>query len=122
MAMTAVAAQSVPRRVNRGGERMFFSGMTLLMTGTVVLGFWPTYFGAGMLTAPLPSTLVHVHGAAFTVWMILLLVQVALISAKKVKVHRTLGMAGFGLAVAMVVLGVLAGHREPAAEVAYRLS
>jgi len=61
-----------------------------------------------MVAAPLPNRLIHVHGLAFTLWMVLLVVQIGLISAKKVRWHKTLGLAGFGLAVAMVVLGCFA--------------
>jgi hypothetical protein len=42
-------------------------------------------------------------------WMILLLVQTTLISTGQIKMHRRLGMITFGLAVLMVVLGVLSG-------------
>jgi hypothetical protein len=39
----------------------------------------------------------QVHGAAVTLWIVLLLVQTPLISARQAKVYRTLGVAGFGL-------------------------
>jgi hypothetical protein len=107
MSTAIVKPRIVSRPVDRRVERVFFSGMALLLLTTVLIGFWPSYFGAGMVKAPLPSVLVHFHGAVFTLWMVLFVVQVGLISAHKVKVHRTLGLAGFGLAVLMVVLGVL---------------
>jgi phosphatidylserine synthase len=109
MSTAVVKPQGVPRQVNRKRERFFFSGMAVLLLATVLAGFWPTYYGAGLINAPLPNAVVHVHGALFSLWMILFLVQVGLISAKKVKVHRTLGLAGFVLAVLMVVAGVLTG-------------
>jgi hypothetical protein len=90
---------------NRVWDRVFFSCMIVFAFVVAVTGFWPTYFGAGMVRAPLPSTLVHVHGAVYTLWMVLLVVQSALISAKRVRVHKTLGIGGFGLAVVMIVLG-----------------
>jgi hypothetical protein len=82
--------------------------MIAALWAAVLYGFARTYFLAGMVSAPLPNLLIHIHGAAFTLWMVLLVVQSALISARKVAWHRTLGLAGMGLAVAMVVLGVLA--------------
>jgi hypothetical protein len=109
MSTAVVKPQRVCAKVNRRWERTFFSGMAVLMLATVVAGFWPTYYGAGLMNAPLPNAVVHVHGALFSLWMILFLVQVGLISAKKVKVHRTLGLAGFVLAMVMVVMGVLTG-------------
>jgi hypothetical protein len=93
---------------NPAWDRIFFSAMIVALWAAVLYGFARTYFLAGMLSASLPNHLIHIHGAAFTLWMVLLVVQSALISAKKVAWHRTLGMAGMGLAVAMVVLGVLA--------------
>jgi hypothetical protein len=95
-------------RPNRTGDRVFFSLMPVLMWATVLFGFTKTYFGAGMVMAPLPNLLIHVHGAAFTLWMVLLVVQTALISTQHVKWHMKLGVAGFCLAVLMVVLGSLA--------------
>jgi len=98
----------VARRPNRLADRVFFTLMILLLWASVLWGFAHTYFLAGMVAAPLPNKLIHFHGAAFTLWMVLLLVQTLLISARQVKIHMTLGLAGFGLAVVMVVLGTLA--------------
>ena len=94
--------------MNPSWDRGFFVGMVFLLWATVVWGFAKTYFMAGMVNAPLPNALIHVHGAVFTLWMVLLATQVGLVSAKKLKWHKQLGLAGFGLAVLMLVLGVMA--------------
>jgi hypothetical protein len=113
MATEAIAVPGSGRRplyrpVNRTAERVFYSGMALLLCVCVFIGFSPTYFRAGMLSAPLPSPILHVHGAVFTLWMLLFTVQAALISAKRVKWHRSLGIIAFCLPPIMVVLGVIA--------------
>jgi hypothetical protein len=111
VATDAMRRQGVIHRTrpdNPAWDRVFFSTMIVALWAAVLYGFARTYFLAGMISAPLPNRTIHVHGAAFTLWMVLLVVQSALISAKKVAWHRRLGMAGMGLAVAMVVLGVLA--------------
>jgi hypothetical protein len=82
--------------------------MAVLLCGVVFIGFSPTYFRAGMMRAPLPNTLLHIHGAVFTTWMILYLVQSALISARRVAWHRSLGIAAFCLTPLMIVLGTVA--------------
>jgi hypothetical protein len=82
--------------------------MAILLCVVVIIGFSPTYFGAGMLRAPLPSPILHFHGAAFTLWMVLFLVQAALISARRVAWHRSLGTIAFCLPPVMIVLGVIA--------------
>jgi hypothetical protein len=96
------------RPVNRTVERIFYSGMAVLLCVCVFIGFSPTYFQAGMMRAPLPSPILHVHGAIFTLWMLLFTVQAAFISARRVKWHRSLGTIAFCLPPIMIVLGVMA--------------
>jgi len=96
------------RPVSRSIERVFFGGMAILLCIIVYVGFSPTYFGAGMLRAPLPSPILHYHGAAFTLWMALFLIQTAFISAKRIAWHRTFGTIAFCLPPIMIVLGVIA--------------
>lgn len=105
-----MATQTLPvyRKVNRNAERIFFSGMAILLCGVVFIGFSATYFRAGMLRAPLPSPILHVHGAVFTLWMLLFVVQAALISARRVAWHRSLGTIAFCLPPIMIILGVIA--------------
>jgi len=57
----------------------------------------------------LPSWVIHLHGAAFTSWILLLIVQTSLVITGRTDIHRRLGMFGFGLACLMVVLGAMAG-------------
>jgi len=102
--MATAVLGSRERRV----ERYFFPGMAILILGTVFLGFARTYYLAGVFKAPLPNLLIHLHGAAFSMWILLLMAQTSLVAAGRVDVHRRLGLAGFGLACLMVVLGILA--------------
>jgi hypothetical protein len=99
---------SVVRPNSRKTDRVYFGVMVVVLWATVLFGFSRTYFMAGMVRAPLPNKLIHIHGAVFTLWMVLLLVQTALITTKKVRVHRALGMYGFVLAASMLVLGTMA--------------
>jgi hypothetical protein len=109
VATDALRQQVVPRvRVNPRADRVFFSTMVLLLWVTVLFGFAKTYFFAGMVVAPLPNKLIHIHGAIMTLWMVVLFIQTALISARKVKWHMTFGLFGFALAVAMVIIGPIA--------------
>jgi hypothetical protein len=93
--MTTVVAETVERRL----DRYFFSGIAFLMTGTVFLGFARSYYLAGVFRAPLPNWLIHLHGAAFSIWILLLVAQTSLVSAGRVDVHRRLGLGGVWLAV-----------------------
>lgn len=105
-----VSRQSKSARAgaDRRFEHLFFSGMALLILTVVFYGFSRTYFLAGVFRAPLPNLLIHIHGAAFTCWILLLITQTSLVTAGRVDIHRKLGVAGFLLACAMVVLGLMA--------------
>src|ERR1700680_292391 len=104
----ASGQQTHYRPVNRTAERSFYSGMAILLCICVFIGFSPTYFQAGMMRAPLPSPILHIHGAVFTLWMLLFVVQAALVSARRVNWHRSFGTVAFCLPPIMIVLGVIA--------------
>jgi hypothetical protein len=70
--------------------------------------FAHSYYLAGIFHAPLPNLVIHLHGVAFSCWILLLVTQTSLVSAGRVDIHHRLGNAGFLLARLMVVLGVLA--------------
>jgi len=89
-------------------DHYFFSGTAWLMLASVFLGFGPTYYWAGVFNAPLPSRIIHIHGAVFSCWILLLIVQNSLASAGRVDIHRKLGVAGFLLACLMVIVGWVA--------------
>ena len=78
------------------------------MLVTVFVGFGPTYDWAGVFRALLPSFIIHLHGAAFSCWILLLITQTLLVASGRVDIHRHLGIAGFLRACVMLVLGVLA--------------
>ena len=113
MATDVICAPASDRRptyrpVNRTVERVFYSGMALLLSVCVYIGFSPTYFQVGIIRAPLPSPVLHIHGAVFTLWMLLFAVQAAFISSRRVTWHRSLGTVAFCLPPIMIVLGVIA--------------
>lgn len=89
-------------------EDRFFVGMSLLLLATVLVGFAKSYFLAGLMRAPLPNKLIHVHAVFFSCWILLLITQASFISAKQFDLHRLLGLLGFGLACGMVVVGIMA--------------
>jgi hypothetical protein len=104
----AARVRPLYRPVNRSLERGFFALMAVLLCAVVFIGFGPTYFRAGVVRAPLPSPILHYHGAVFTLWMLLFVTQTALISARRVAWHRSFGIFAFCLPPIMIVLGVLA--------------
>src|SRR5438093_9570560 len=97
-------ASGVIRQGNHRLENLFFSGMAVLILTTVFLGFARTYYLAGVFKAPLPNRIIHIHGAVFSSWILLLFAQTSLVAAGRVDLHRRLGLLGFGLGCLIVVL------------------
>jgi uncharacterized membrane protein YozB (DUF420 family) len=104
--MTASTSSATVSTVDR--DRLFYPAIAAAMGATVFAGFAPTFFLKAFTDSPPLAPLLHVHGAAFAAWYALLFVQSLLIARGRPAWHRSLGLAGFCLAVAMVVLGVMA--------------
>jgi hypothetical protein len=96
---------AIARPVIRKTDRLFFTGMALASALTLYLGFLPSYFHR---SAELPALtpLYQLHGALFTAWIALLVVQTALVAGRRADIHRTLGVAGAVLAAVVFVVGV----------------
>jgi hypothetical protein len=98
-------------------RRGFYTALVVLMTGIVVLGFWPFY--AGLFTGgPSAHWIIYLHAAVFSGWMVLLFVQVVLVLRRRVAVHQRLGRAGIYYGVLMLVLGLIITIAAPAMNVA----
>jgi FtsH-binding integral membrane protein len=93
------------RPVIRKTDRLFFSGMALASALILFLGFLPSYFHRSAELPPL-TPLYQLHGAVFTVWIVLLVAQTALVAGRRSDIHRTLGVAGAVLAAVVFVVGV----------------
>ncbi len=99
-----MAGPAVSREWRR--DRRFFTGMAVAAALTVFAGFAPTYFLKGVFGAPALSSLLHFHGALFTAWIVVFMLQVRLVAARRVDLHRRVGVAGALLAVSMVGVGL----------------
>lgn len=115
----ATATANPRLRLKLRSDNLFFGSMALVALMAVLIGFARTYFLAGLFRAPLPNLLVHIHGAAFTLWILLFITQVSLVTARRVDLHRRLGLLGFTLSVVMIVLGTLTASDRLARHVAH---
>ena len=112
--MTTVTAATAARPAARAGtyDRVFYSGMAVALALTVFVGFASTYYlrlfdgGPKATVTGGPFTaLLHLHAVLFTAWVLLFIVQTALVASRRVAVHRRLGIAGALLAAGMVAVG-----------------
>lgn len=107
--MATLASPGARRR----GDRLFYTGMGVAIALTTAAGFARSYYLSAWFDPPKGTPevglLLHVHGAVFTAWIALSLVQPALIAGRNPALHRKLGYFGAGIAALMVVLGNVAG-------------
>ena len=106
---TVVASQSD----RKSPERKFYSRMALFLAALVLIGFGPSFFLKDIVPPfPRPNpTLppaVILHGSIFTLWMLAIVAQTQLISAKKHAVHMRLGKLTVLLAILMIPVMYLA--------------
>ena len=88
-------------------DDVFFFSMAAVAAIAILVGFARTYFLAGMMLAPLPSVLVHVHAVVFLGWIVLFTTQISLVTTQHVNLHQRVGAFGFALAAIMIPLGLL---------------
>lgn len=107
---TAAPTIELPRasglRKRRHHDR-FFMGVAAAAVIGVFLGFARTYYLKTIFPTPAFPLLFHIHGALFTGWMLLLVLQTSLVVSGRTELHRRLGWIGISLVVPMLVTGSL---------------
>lgn len=106
--MATLASPAARRR----SDRLFYTGMSAAIALLVFLGFSRSYYLSHWFDPPKGTPeiglLLHIHGLVFTAWILLSVVQPALIAGRNPALHRSMGYFGAGLAALMVILGNLA--------------
>lgn len=114
--MTTTAVRPAPKSLTTGAyDRVFYSTVAIALAVVVFVGFGPTYYLRPFTDTPpvtisgaaTLSRLAQVHGALFTAWVLLFIMQTSLIATHRVSVHRQFGVAGAVLAACMVVIGAM---------------
>jgi uncharacterized membrane protein YozB (DUF420 family) len=84
----------------------FYSVMSLVIAGVVAYGFSRT-IDAGLIHPAYPPPLVlYLHAAIFGGWIVLLMIQSALIRSGNMSLHRKVGLAGIALGSAIPAVGM----------------
>lgn len=88
-------------------ERWFFTGTALVGAAITLIGFTPTWLLMRWFDAPPLPWIVHLHGAMYSAWIGIYLVQTTLIAAGRRDLHRQIGVGAIVLGAAMIVMGVI---------------
>lgn len=100
--------------------RKLFVWAAALTAVSVFAGFARAYYLRHWFGMPDLSLFLHLHGLAMTSWVVLFLIQTMLISARRVSLHRKLGILGIASASLVVAFGtaatIMAARREVLAQ------
>jgi hypothetical protein len=96
--------------------RQAYFAITLLIFGIVAWGFWETYYAQALARTDLPA-IVHVHAVVFSIWVLVLVAQAAVIVAGNIRLHRQLGIAGMVYGALVFAVGLLVSVGAPALRV-----
>ena len=94
-------------------RRKFYIALAILMTLTVIVGFWPSYYGPLTEGTTRVSWVLHFHGVVYIGWMALLILQVTLAARGKIQAHRSVGKLGIGYGVVVLLVGLLVSFAAP---------
>jgi uncharacterized membrane protein YozB (DUF420 family) len=95
----------ISRAAARAREHRFFTGMALAALLVALIGFAPSYYLRSFSDLGPLTTLVHLHGALATGWLLLFVAQTSLVAGGRTGLHRRIGPAGAALAAVFVVVG-----------------
>lgn len=98
---------AVATHVRSIGERRFHAWGAAAVALTAFVGFARTYYLKTLFGTPSLSTLVHVHAALMSAWIILFVVQTRFVAAGRTDLHRRLGAFGIVLIGAIAIVGAL---------------
>ena len=108
VATTAAIDRPLPKALRAPRRGGFFVGMAVAAALTVFLGFARTYYLKSVFPTPAFPLLFHVHGALFTAWMLLVVLQASLAASRRIALHRRVGLIGGLLVAPMLVNGSMA--------------
>jgi hypothetical protein len=94
-----------PALAARLRDRRFYLFVTILTAAIVFAGFARTFFLNGFFAKLHLPSLFIIHGVVFSSWLVLLVTQSALVSAKQIRIHQKLGYASIAIVVSMFTLG-----------------
>jgi hypothetical protein len=114
-AVAAVAAPESSASHAARVRRAYFA-IAVLIAGIVAWGFWKTYYSRIGERTDLPS-IVHLHAAVFSTWVLLLLVQAAAVTGGHLRLHRRLGTVGMVYGALVFAVGLLISVGAPALRV-----
>ncbi len=111
--MAEIASQVAKPESAVRARRRFYVVMAVVLVAMIVVGFWPSYYGPLMRGATQAPWILHVHGAIYMGWMLLLVAQTVLAAQGRIRQHRTVGNFGIALGSVVFAMGLVVSFVAP---------
>src|SRR5215469_7951096 len=98
-----------PRRRRVRPASKVYIGLSILIAGIALSGFWSRYFGPllrGIVDKP---NIIHFHAAVFSGWVALFAAQIALAATGRIELHRKIGKIGIYFGFVLIAVGLFTG-------------
>jgi hypothetical protein len=96
--------------------RQAYFAIALLVAAIVAWGFWKTYYSQALARGDLPA-IVHVHAVVFSIWVLVLVAQAAVVVAGNIRLHKRLGAAAMLYGALVFSVGLLVSVGAPVVRV-----
>ena len=94
-------------RAPSGPDHRFYVTIALATMAFLAAGFWRSFYLRPLYASVGLPPLLQLHGLVFTAWPLLVVAQTSLVGAGRVRAHQLVGLGGIGLALLMVLLGLV---------------
>ena len=96
----AVPAMRAPRRI--------YVALSLLCAAIVLVGFWPSYFGALTAGSVDRPAFIHFHAVVYVGWLAIFIAQTVFAATGRINTHMALGRFAIGYGVLVIAAGLVA--------------
>jgi hypothetical protein len=111
-AVAALDTASVGTVAGAARTRQAYFAVVLLIAAIVAWGFFKTYYSRPFTRTDLPA-IVHVHATVFSLWVLVLVAQAAVVVAGNVRLHKRLGTIGMVYGALVFAIGLLVSVGAP---------
>ena len=111
-AVAALDTPSVGTVAGAARTRQAYFAVVLLIAAIVAWGFFKTYYSRPFTRTDLPA-IVHVHATVFSLWVLVLVAQAAVVVAGNVRLHKRLGTIGMVYGALVFAIGLLVSVGAP---------
>jgi hypothetical protein len=94
-----------PPTVTRRPNARIYLAVSVVCLSIALVGFWPRYFGPLLAGTLSTVPIIHIHAVVMMGWLLLLMVQVALVVNGRRALHMKVGQVGMLWGIVVILVG-----------------